>query len=93
MKDGLMVVAQVIGAIVAFAIGAWGLWCTWVAFFGGTIPLPLVAWESPGSFWLGLLFLFVVTPITTAVASQLFLWIFGSFFYVISLLTPSSSNQ
>lgn len=65
-------IGSITGFIGAAVIGIWGLWCTWIAFAGGTFPIPFVTWESPGNFWLGLLFLFIVTPVLTAIGSQVF---------------------
>lgn len=92
MKDVAMTAAQILGALSGLIIGAWGLWCTWVAFFGGTLPIPFVVWESPGDFWLGLLFLFVITPVLTAIASQLLVWILGAILLVASSIANSSSS-
>lgn len=93
MREAMEVFAGILGAIAGLAIAVWGLWCTWVAFAGGTFPIPFVVWESPGDFWLGLLFLFVVTPILTGIASQIFVWIFGIFFFIVGILSPESRSS
>ena len=56
-------------------VGAWGLWCTWVAFTGGVMPVPFVKWNVEGGIGQGLLFLFVITPVLTGIATQLLIWI------------------
>lgn len=67
-------ISTVIAALVSAVIGIWGLWCTWIAFAGGTFPIPFSAWTTPGGFWLGLLFLFIVTPVLTGIAYQVANW-------------------
>lgn len=79
--------AKVLGAIGGFATGVWGLWCTWVAFFGGTFPIPFINWTTSGDIVQGLLFLFIVTPILTGLVSQIFVWLVGGILVLISLAT------
>ncbi len=71
------VIGTIVGVVGAISIGLWGLWCTWTAFFGGTLPIPFVDWQTQGNVWLGLVFLFIITPLLTAIGSQLFIWIIG----------------
>lgn len=88
-------IGEAVGTVVGFTggalIAAWGLWCTIVAFVGGPLPIPLVSWESPGGFWIGLLFLFVITPVATAIGSQLFVWIIG--FPLALLIAAAKGSQ
>jgi len=85
-------VVRVISVIASIVVGAWGLWCTWVAFFGGTFPIPFTNWTTSGGILLGLLFLFIVTPVLTAIASQIFIWIFSGILLLISLATPKQES-
>ena len=50
----------------AVAAGVWGLWCTIVAFVGGTMPI--IGYETEGSLGLGLFMLFVGEPLLLTVA-------------------------
>jgi hypothetical protein len=68
------VVSTIIVVLVSVVIGIWGLWCTWIAFAGGTFPIPFFVWTTSGGFWMGLLFLFIVTPLLTGLAYQVFHW-------------------
>lgn len=58
--------SKMIAFVVASAGSVWLIWCTFVAFTGGT--LPLVGWEIGGGFFFGLLWLFVIDPIAMTVA-------------------------
>lgn len=53
-------------AMIAMAGGAFSLWCTYIAFAGGT--LPLLGWKMEGSVGEGLVGLFIVSPIVSMVA-------------------------
>lgn len=79
--------AKVLGAIGGFATGVWGLWCTWVAFFGGTFPIPFINWTTTGDVVQGLLFLFIVTPILTWLVGSILGWLVASILVLISLAT------
>ena len=47
------------------AFGAFSLWCTFIAFRGGT--LPLFGWRLEGGFLTGVLWLFVADPILSLI--------------------------
>jgi hypothetical protein len=66
--------AKIFAFIGGVVTGLWGLWCTVIAFFGGHFPIPFVDWSTSGNVFLGLLFLFIVTPLLTGLVSQLFNW-------------------
>ncbi|TFB75450.1 hypothetical protein E3O06_06420 [Cryobacterium glaciale] len=84
--EWLTAIVQILGTLVGIGVGLWGLWCTWIAFFGGTLPIPFVDWTTSGGIGLGLLFLLVVTPVLTALVSQLFIWVLGGLLVLASLL-------
>lgn len=65
MDDDLHPIAKVLVTITAVATGIFALWCTVIAFTGGT--LPLLGWNMDGGVGAGLLWLFVIDPIVTAV--------------------------
>lgn len=54
----------VVGIVAAIA-GLWGLWCTVIAFIGGTMPL--LGIETDGGLVPGLLMLFIGEPILMTV--------------------------
>lgn len=53
-------------ALSAAAAGIWGLWCTAVGFFGGTMPI--IGYHTDGSLLLGLFMLFIGEPLLLTVA-------------------------
>jgi len=61
MDDELHPVVRAFVAIAAVAVGLFSLWCTVIAFVGGTIPL--FGWEMDGGIGTGLLWLFIIDPI------------------------------
>ena len=61
MDDELHPLVGAVVGLIAFTCGAFSLWCTVVAFAGGT--LPLLGWNMKGSVADGVLWLFIATPI------------------------------
>jgi len=66
MGGDLNPVSKGIATIVVGAGVIWTIWCTWVAFVGGS--LPLVGWELDGGIVFGLFWLFIVDPFVVTVA-------------------------
>lgn len=60
-NDLATLVGKGLAALTALAVGAYSLWCTWIAFAGGTMPL--LGWEVSGGIGTGLFWLFIVDPI------------------------------
>lgn len=58
-------IAKLLTYIIAGAFGLFGLWCTVIAFVGGTIPI--IGWELSGGLLSGLLWLFIADPILMTV--------------------------
>jgi hypothetical protein len=77
VRDAIGGFTTVVAALGGFATAIWGLWCTWVAFFGGTFPIPFIHWTTSGGIVLGLVFLFIVTPILTGLIAQILTWLLG----------------
>lgn len=69
------------------AAGIWGLWCTWVGFFGGTMPIIGVSTE--GGLLLGLFMLFIGEPILLTVAY----WAFVLLFLPVALLANAAERR
>jgi hypothetical protein len=63
--NGVLVALNVL-VIVAFTL--WDVWATWVAFFGGALPVPGGHLVTGGSLLLGALFVFVVSPLLFGLA-------------------------
>jgi len=49
----------------AIAVGVFSLYCTYLAFAGGTVPI--FGWELEGSFGSGIFWLMFVTPTITTI--------------------------
>lgn len=58
-------VTKALAAIPATATVIFSLWCTIIAFTGGT--LPLVGWNIDGGVGTGLLWIFIIDPIVVTV--------------------------
>jgi len=71
----MIIAARVVGAVGGTLTAFWALWCDWIAFFGGTFPIPFINWSTPGGFWQGLVFLVVVDPILVGLVSWVLVWI------------------
>lgn len=69
------------------AAGIWGLWCTWVGFFGGTMPI--IGVSTDGSLLLGLFMLFIGEPILLTIAY----WAFVLLFLPLALLTNAVRSR
>ena len=65
MNDEIHPIAKALGAVTAIATGIFALWCTVIAFTGGT--LPLLGWNIDGGIGTGLVWLFVIDPIVVTV--------------------------
>src|SRR5450830_1664301 len=57
-----------VNVLVIVAVTIWDVWATWVAFFGGVLPVPFGRLVTGGSLLLGALFVFVVSPVIFGVA-------------------------
>ena len=62
--DELNPVSKSIAFVIAASVSIWLLWCTVVAFTGGT--LPLLGWKVDGGFVFGLVWVFLIDPIAMA---------------------------
>ncbi|MFE6645045.1 hypothetical protein ACFVJS_00685 [Nocardioides sp. NPDC057772] len=71
----------------AAVAGFWGLWCIWVGFFGGTMPL--IGVSTDGSLLLGLFMLFIGEPILLTVAY----WAFALLLFPVALLVNAVHRQ
>ena len=65
MSDEIHPAVGLFIGVMAVAASLYGLYCTWIAFFGGTIQ-PL-GWELEGSVSTGLLWFFILTPLIATV--------------------------
>jgi hypothetical protein len=59
--DDLNPAAKGMAIFLSLASGIFALWCTIIAFAGGT--LPLLGWKMAGGIGAGLVWLFIVDPI------------------------------
>lgn len=59
---------QALAYLTGIAGALWGLWCTIVAFIGGTLPIPGLDIEMEGGIGTGLLFLFIGEPLIVSIA-------------------------
>ncbi|MFJ2726347.1 hypothetical protein [Streptomyces collinus] len=69
-----------LGILLGLAAGVWGLWCVWIGFVGGTMPLLGIHVE--GGLLLGLLMLVVGEPLLMTVAYWVFLAVMLPIFLV-----------
>ena len=65
MNDDMHPVVGSVVAIIAVATGAFGLWCSYLAFAGGKAPV--FGWQFEGSAGAGFTWLFFITPLITTV--------------------------
>lgn len=59
-------VSKAVTTVIVISAIVWTLWCTWVAFFGGA--LPLLGWRLSGGFIFGVVWLFFVDPFVVTIA-------------------------
>ncbi|MER6974484.1 hypothetical protein ACFVDI_04530 [Nocardioides sp. NPDC057767] len=74
MNDDFPAWLSVLIRLCAAAAGFWGLWCIWVGFFGGTMPI--IGFSTDGSLLLGLFMLLIGEPILLTVAYWAFVLVF-----------------
>lgn len=77
--------------IVVFTI--WDAWATWIAFFGGSLPVPGGHLVTGGSLLLGALFVFIVSPILYGLARLVALGLSGLVMAIVSAPAVALSTR
>jgi hypothetical protein len=84
-------VTKAVVAVLAIAAGGLNLWWTFVAFFGGTMPL--LGWERPPSIVFGILWLVILEPIALTILYWVTMLITLPLYGVLHGIEKSLRNQ
>jgi hypothetical protein len=74
-----------LNGLVIVLVTIWEVWATWVAFFGGTLPVPGGRLIVEGSLLLGALFVFVGAPVVYGIARLVTLGLSALIFMIVAL--------